>query len=78
MQGTTRSGSGLHAHRVDQGSAAAVVGLDGGGDSGSGLLWGRQHRRVKARVTWTRGEEQGTCAAGPGHCTEMSQNRGSQ
>ena len=49
MQGMARSGSGLRAHRVDQGSATAAMGSDGGGGSGSGLLWGRRHRRVRAR-----------------------------
>ena len=42
MQGMARSGSGLRAHRVNQGSAAAAMGSDGGGGGGSssGLLWG--------------------------------------
>ena len=57
---------------------AAAMGSDGGGDSGSGLLWGRRHCRVMARVTRTRGGEQGTGATGPGHCTEMAHGGGSQ
>ena len=40
VQGMARSGSGLRAHRVNQGSAAAAMGSDGGGGSSSGLLWG--------------------------------------
>ena len=59
MQGTTRSGSGLRAHRVDQGSAAAM-GCDGGGGFGSGLVWGWRHHRVRARVTRTRDRAQVT------------------
>ena len=63
MQGTVRKGSGLCAHRVDQGSTAAAMGCDGGG-SGSGLLLGRRHRWVKARCAvesraWER-QGQGT------------------
>ena len=52
MQGTAGSGSGLCTRTgvVDQGLAAAAVGLDGGGGSGSGLLWTRRHRRVRART----------------------------
>ena len=65
-------------YRVDQGSVAAAMGLDGSGGSNSGLLWGWRHRRVKAQITRTRGGEQGTGAAGPGHCTEMAHGRGSQ
>ena len=34
---------------MDQGSTVAAMGSDGSGDSGSGLLWGRQHRMVRAR-----------------------------
>ena len=39
VQGKARSDSGLRARTgvVDQGSAAAAVGSDGGGDTGSGL-----------------------------------------
>ena len=51
------------------------MGSDGGGGSGSGLLWGQRHRRVRARVTRTRGGEQGMGAARPGHCTEMAHGR---
>ena len=31
----------MRTDRVDQGSVAAAMGSDGGGGSGSGLLWGR-------------------------------------
>ena len=60
QQGTARRGNGLCEHRVDQGSAVGVMGCDGGGGSGSGLLWGRGHRRVRARGTRTRGRAQVT------------------
>ena len=45
VQGMARSGSGLHACTgvVDEGSAAAAVGSEGGGGTGSGLLWTRRH-----------------------------------
>ena len=60
MQGTARSGSGLRAHRVDQGSVAAAMGSDG---SGSGLLWGRRHGRVRARYRGAQEWMQGTGGA---------------
>ena len=60
MQGTARRGSGLCAHRVDQGSTAATMGFDRGGSSCSGLLWGRRHGWVRARGTWTLGKAQVT------------------
>ena len=41
MQGMARRGSGLCAHRVDQGSAVAAMGCDGGGSSGSEMAHGR-------------------------------------
>ena len=47
---------------VAQGSTA-VVGSSGGtssGGTGSRLLWARRHRRVRARVTRTRGRAQVT------------------
>ena len=67
----------------------AAVGLDGGAGScgtSSGLLWARQHRRVRVG-SHGRAEElrsrssgrsgkQSTGAAGPGHCTEMAHGRG--
>ena len=52
--GTTRSSSALRAHRVDQDSAAAALGCDGGGGIGSGLQRGRQHYWDRARGTRTR------------------------
>ena len=73
MQGTTRTGSGLCAHKVDQGSAAATMVCDGGGGSGSGLLWGRRHRWARARVTRTSGRpglrslSSGSGCREPGH-----------
>ena len=60
MQGTARKGSELCAHMVDQGLAAAAMDCDGGDGSSSGLLWGRRHRRVRARGTRTRGRAQVT------------------
>ena len=52
VQGTARSGSGLCARTgvLNQSSTAAAVGSDGGDDTGSGLLWTRRHRRVRART----------------------------
>ena len=72
MQGTARRGSGLCAQRVDQGLAAAAMGCDGGGGFGSGLLWERRHRRVRARGILTRGRAQVTklgarCRVGQGN-----------
>ena len=64
VQGMARSGSGLRVRIgvVDQGSAAAAVGSDGGGGIGSGLLWTRRHRRVRARTGASSGGAQGTDA----------------
>ena len=62
MQGMARSGSGLRAHTgvVDQGSAAAAVGLDSGDDSDSGLVWSRRHSRAMARTGVSNRGAQGT------------------
>ena len=67
MQGTTRRGSGLCMHRVDQGSAVAAGGCCGGsGTVGSGL---RAHGRATGlrSLSLGRGGEQGTGTAGAGH-----------
>ena len=37
-------------HRLDQGSAGAGLGCNGGGDIGSGLKWGRRHCWDRARA----------------------------
>ena len=77
MQGTARGGRGLRVHRVDQGLVATVMGSDGDGGLGSGLLWGRRtvgsghgsHRcatGLRSRNSG-RGGEQVTGAARPGH-----------
>ena len=62
VQGTARSGSGLCARTgvVDQGFAAMTVGSDGSGGTGSGLLWTRRHRRVRARTGASSGGAQCT------------------
>ena len=41
-------------NRLDQGSAVAGLGCAGGGDTGSGLQWGRRHCWDRARATRTR------------------------
>ena len=71
MQGTTRRGSELCEHRVDQGSAAAAMGCDGCGGSGRGLLWGWRHCWVRAWGTRKHGKAQelssGCGCREPGH-----------
>ena len=62
MQGNARSGSELLACTgvVDQGSAAAAVGSDGGDGSGSGLVWSLRHSRARARTGVSSRGAQGT------------------
>ena len=58
-----RRGSGLCVHKVDQGSAAAAMGCDGGGGSGSVRALGTLTRdraqvaRLGARMQGTRARE---------------------
>ena len=67
MQGTARRGSGLCAHRVDQGSAAAAVGCCGGGDTASSGLGAHRLAERLSSLSSGRGVEQGTGTAGPRH-----------
>ena len=50
MQGTA-----ARTHRVDQGSATAPMGSDGGGGSGSGLLWGQGSAHSDTRLGSSHG-----------------------
>ena len=64
VQGTARRGSGLCAHRVDQGSVAAAAALavgyyGGGGTAGSGLGSHGPAAGLRSRSSG-RGGEQGT------------------
>ena len=64
MQGTARSDNRLRARTgvVDQGSAAAAVGSDGCGGTGSGLRRRLRQRRVRARTGASSRGAQGTDA----------------
>ena len=67
-----RSGRVLRVHRLDQGSAAAALGCDGDGGTGSGLQCGQRHYWDRARGTRTRLRAQVTrlgarMRAGHGH-----------
>ena len=67
MQGTARRGSGLCAHKVDQGLAAAAMGCDGGGGTAESGL-GAHGRATELRsLSSGRGGKQGTGTAGLGH-----------
>ena len=78
VQGRARSGSGLRSciGVVDQGSVATTVGSDDDGGIGSGLLWTRWHRRVRARMGASSGGAQGTDGRkqwrGSGHVREQA------